>query len=101
MMEDLDNFKEKLVRYSREDIIFTSHAEVRALFRGIDLEEVKGNILNPDKLVAVLMDEGKSKYECYFAYSKNHCHKYVLVLNRKVIIVTVIDINRDWQKTLK
>ena len=100
-MEDLDNFKKKLIRYSKEDIIFTSHAEVRALFRDIDLEEIRGNILNPDKLVAVLMDEGKSKYGCYFAYSKNHCHKYVLVLNRKVIIVTVIDINRDWQKTLK
>ncbi len=98
---DLDKFKEKLTRYNKKDIIFTSHAEIRALFRGIDLEEVRGNILNPDKLVAVLMNEGKSKYGCYFAYSKTHCHKYVLVLNRKVIIVTIININRDWQKTLK
>ena len=81
-MKDLDKFKEKLARYTKKDIVFTSHAEVRALFRGIDLDEVRDNILNPDKLVAVLMDEGKSKYGCYFAYSKNHCHKYVLVLNR-------------------
>lgn len=100
-MEDLDKFKEKLARYSKKDIVFTSHAEIRALFRDINLEEIRDNILSPERLVAVLRDEGKSKYGCYFVYSKTHCHKYVLVLNRKVIIVTVININRDWQKTLK
>ena len=51
--------------------------------------------------VEVVRDEGESKYGCYFVYSKTHCHKYVLVLNRKTIIVTIISINRDWQRMLK
>ena len=98
---ELGKFKEKLARYSEKDIIFTSHAEIRALFRNIDLDEIKENILNPEKLVKVINDESKGKYGCYFAYSKIYCHKYILVLNSKVIIVTVININRDWQRMLK
>ena len=101
MNMNLERFKEKLARYSEKDIIFTSHAEIRALFRNMDLDEIRNNILNPERLVKVLDDESEGKYECYFAYSKIYCHKYVLALNRKVIIVTVININRDWQRTLK
>ena len=98
---DLERFKEKLARYNEKDIVFTSHAEIRALFRNMDLDEIRYNILNPEKLAKVIGDEDGEKYECYFAYSKTYCHKYVLALNRKVIIVTVININRDWQRTLK
>ena len=98
---DLEKFKEMLAKYGEEDIIFTSHAEIRALFRNIDLDEIKNNILNPEKLANVIGDERKGKYECYFAYSRTYCHKYVLALNSKVIIVTVININRDWQRMLK
>ena len=79
---DLEKFKEMLAKYGEEDIIFTSHAEIRALFRNIDLDEIKNNILNPEKLANVIGDERKEKYECYFAYSRTHCHKYVLALNR-------------------
>jgi hypothetical protein len=98
---ELEEFKEKLKRYNKGDIIVSSHAEIRALARGIDLDEVKFNILNPRRLFSVLMNQDKSRYECYFEYSKTHCHKYVLVLNSKVIIVTVISINRDWQRKLR
>ena len=101
MIMDLEKFKEKLAKYGAEDIVFTSHAKIRALFRDIDLDEVKNNILNPERLAKVIRDEGKGTYECYFAYSKMYCHKYVLSLNGKVIIVTVININRDWQRMLK
>jgi hypothetical protein len=97
---ELDIFKERLSKYKRADIIFTTHAEIRTLGRGIDLEEVKDNILNPTKLVCVIQQKAEKpneeKYECYFAYSKTYCHKYVLTLNRKVIII-----NRDWQKVVK
>ena len=98
---DLEKFKEKLAKYGERDIVFTSHAEIRALFRDMDLDEIRMNILKPKKLVKVINDGNKGKYGCYFAYSKTHCHKYVLVLNSKVIIVTVININRDWQRMLK
>ena len=102
---ELGELKDKLRCYNEEDIVFTSHAEIRALHRGIDLEEVKRNIINPEKLVVFVEKNARSlhekKYECYFAYSRNFCHKYVLTLNGKVIIVTIIIINRDWQRTLK
>ena len=98
---DVEKFKVKLAEYNEKDIIFTSHAEIRALFRDMDLEEIKKNILNPERLAKVVEDMERSRYECYFAYSRTYCHKYVLALNSKVIIVTVININRDWQRTLK
>lgn len=102
---ELEELKNKLRNYDEKDIVFTSHAEIRALSRNIDLEEVRENIINPEKLV-VFVEKGarglhEKKYECYFAYSRNFCHKYVLTLNSKVIIVTIISINRDWQRTLK
>ena len=102
---DLESFKNRLKKYSKRDIILTNHAEIRALIRGINLEEVKNNIINPEKLVYVGRLESEKlneeKYECYFAYSKHYCHKYILTVNRKIIIVTIISINRDWQKAIR
>lgn len=96
---DLSELKEKLSSYKKEDIVFTKHAEIRALVRNINLEEVKENIVNPERLAD--FREINNKFECYFAYSKTYCHKYILKLNGKVIIVTIISINRDWQRTLR
>ena len=102
---ELEEFKTKLRKYKKEDIIFTKHAEIRALGRGIELEEVKENIINPVKLVYARELNGdhkdEEKFECYFNYSKNYSHKYVISLNRKVIIITIININRDWQGMIK
>ena len=102
---DLENFKEKLKSYRKENIIITPHAEIRALARNIDLEEVKKNISNPEKLVYVEEQEANNpkekKYGCYFAYSDNYCHKYAVVVNGKLIIVTIISINRRWQNSIR
>lgn len=102
---DLEEFKKKLKKYKLRDIIFTNHAEIQAIFREVNLEEVRRNILNPDKLIYVEEQDtnnlNKEKYACYFAYSKDFCHEYILTLNGKVIIVTIIVINRDWQKILE
>ena len=72
--------------------------------REISLEEIKQNIVKPEKLVYAKEQEskksGEEKYDCYFAYSKHLYHRYVLTINRKVIIVTIIKINRDWQKAV-
>jgi len=102
---NLEELKEKLRRYSKKDIIITNHADIRTFIREINLEEVKENITNPEKLVHAVQKKARKpneeKYECYFAYSKTHAHKYVIIINRKVIIVTIININRDWQRGLK
>ena len=102
---EIDNLKEKLKGYSKDNIIITYHAQIRALERNIDLEEVKKNIINPSKLVYFKEQKperkNEYKYECYFSYSKNYCHKYILTTNGKVIIVTIISINREWQRSIK
>lgn len=97
---NLEELKKKLKSYSKKEIIVTEHADMQAFVRGVDIEEVKENIVNPEKLVyaksEIAKNKTEEKYDCYFAYSKNLYHRYDLVLNRKIIIVTIIKINRDW-----
>lgn len=87
---ELEKLKEKLKDYKKEDIIITEHADIQAIVRQINLNEVKHNILNPDKLVYVKEERSKTpneeKYDCYFAYSKHLYHRYILVLNRVCLI---------------
>ena len=45
-----DILKEKLPKYKKEDIIITNHAREQAIFRSVDIEEVKENIINPKRL---------------------------------------------------
>jgi len=102
---DLEELKKKLAKYNKEDIIITRHAELQAYVREINLDEVKDNVINPEKLVFVEQQksqkQNEEKYNCYFAYSKDLSHRYILIVNGKVIIVTIIKINRDWQKILE
>ncbi|MBN2330312.1 MAG: hypothetical protein JXC85_00710 [Candidatus Aenigmarchaeota archaeon] len=104
-MDLVDELKEKLKRYSREQIIFTTHARIRAIQRGIDLEDIVDNIIRPDKLDTVIRQKAdrpdEEKFDCYFIYSGNLCHRYVLILNKKIIICTVIKINRRWQRRVE
>jgi len=96
--------KNKLKSYKKQDIIITKHAELQAFSRNINLEEVKENIIKPDKLVYAkkqkAQKQNEEKYDCYFAFSKHFYHRYILTINQKIIIVTIISINRDWQKAI-
>jgi len=102
------NYKELLVqklKYNKNSIIITYHAREQALFRGIALEEVKENIINPKRLVYAekqrALEEGEEKYNCYFAYRKTQCHRYVIVVNKICIVCTIIKINRRWQRIVE
>ena len=101
---NLEELKEKLKNYSKTDIIFTHHAELQAFTRDVDLEEVKENIIHPDKLVYFKTqksrNENELKLDCYFAYSRHLYHRYAIAVNGKLIIVTIIKINRVWQKVI-
>ncbi|MBU0760579.1 MAG: hypothetical protein KJ600_06410 [Nanoarchaeota archaeon] len=44
---NLDELKQKLRTYKKEDIKITSHADMQAYVREINVEEVKENITNP------------------------------------------------------
>ncbi len=102
---DLTEFKKKLSKYKKEEFVITDHARWQADFRGINVEEVKENISNPTKLTFVEEQEarydGEKKYNCYFAYSENYHHRYAVVFNGKIIIVTIIGINRSWQRAVE
>ena len=101
---ELKDLKEKLSKYKKSNIIITYHAELQAFVRDVDLEEVKENIINPVRLVYAKKQEARhkdeEKYDCYFAYSKHLYYRYALIINEKIIIVTIIKINRDWQKAI-
>jgi len=101
---EVEELKAKLKRYSEKDIIVTPHAEIQATVREVKIEEVKNNIMNPEKLVFVEEQEAirpdEKKLNCYFAYSKDLSHRYVFTVNGKIIIVTIIKINRDWQRII-
>ena len=91
----------KLRAFSIEDIIISEHAMVRIKQRQLDINEIKENIINPKRLKYAIkqfpLKKGEAKYDCYFDYSKNLCHRYVIVIRKNIIVVTAIKINRRWQ----
>ena len=99
------NYKKQVIQllstYDGKDIIITKHAEYQAIFRSISIKEILDNIINPKRLSFAGKQEsnkeGEEKYDCYFGYSKTQCHRYILVLNSKCIVCTVVKINRRWQ----
>ena len=97
----IDKFK----TYNETQIIITPHAQKQAIFRNIDIDEVKENILNPIRLVFAGMQDvlrsDEEKFDCYFAYSNTQCQRYVIVFNNDCVVCTVIKINRRWQKIVE
>jgi len=93
-----------LKRFGLPDIVFTDHATIQATVRQIPLDEIRDNLLNPRRLSYAEKQpayKGETKYNCYFRYSKSLAHRYVIVINAKVLIVTVIKIKKRWQKRLE
>jgi hypothetical protein len=94
-----------LTKYNIKDIVITEHALKQALFRNIKIDEIKENIINPKRLKYYNKQKANNdyeeKYDCYFIYSRTLCHRYILVLNEKCIICTVIKINRKWQRMVE
>ncbi|MFW5852767.1 MAG: hypothetical protein ACOCUR_01945 [Nanoarchaeota archaeon] len=96
---------EKLKNYDEEHIVITYHAEEQAIFRGIDLNDVKDNLLYPKRLVFAGKQKSEKlneeKFNCYFAYSNTQCQRYIIVLNENCVVCTVIKINRRWQRIVE
>tara|TARA_B100000315_G_scaffold230260_1_gene240519 strand:- start:160 stop:507 length:348 start_codon:yes stop_codon:yes gene_type:complete len=100
------NYKEyvisRLKKFDKKDIIFTDHSLIRIRQRQLDKDEIIENIINPRRLSYAIREKSASKaeekFDCYFGYSKTLCHRYVMVIKDNVIIVTVVKINRRWQR---
>jgi len=102
---DFNYIIEKLKHYQKDQIIISEHARIRAIQRQLDINEIIENIINPIRLRYAIKEEANSlseeKFDCYFAYSKTQCHKYILVLKDNVVVITAIKINRRWQKIVE
>lgn len=104
----MENYKDYLLRrlkeiQKEEDIFIDLHAEKRAAQRKVDLNEVKLNLLNPAKklIFASRLDsekDGLEKFKCYFGYSKTQTQIYIIKINQKIMVKTVIKLNKRWQK---
>ncbi len=96
---------DKLKRFNREDIIISDHALIRLKQRQISEAEIIENIINPKRLQYAIKQEpnhsGEEKFDRYFNYSKTQCHRYVIVIKNKVVVVTVVKVNRRWQKIVE
>jgi hypothetical protein len=96
-----DHVIKRLVGYNRNQIVFSDHARIRIIQRQLDSEEIIENIINPKRLEyaikEVTISNDEEKFDCYFGYSKNLCHRYILILKSNVLIITVIKLNRRWQ----
>jgi hypothetical protein len=95
-------FRKKLSSYSEESILLSRHAELRCELRDISKKDIVENIRNPHRLKQFgLQDSVKRVYDCWFEYSKNLGHHYVIVLNGNVLVVTVVKIRTRWQKRVE
>ena len=101
------NYKEYLIKalkkFAKDNIIIDEHAGLRARQRGVDIEEVYDNLLKPSKRLSFVNkleeEEDKlEKYKCYFSYSKTQCQIYIIKVNDKLVVKTIIKLNKRWQK---
>jgi len=92
----------KLKQFNESDIIISEHALIRMYQRQINKNEVIKNLLNPKRLKYVIREEDclsdGEKFDCYFEYSASLCHRYVIIIKENLIVITVVKINRRWQK---
>ncbi len=101
-MDYREYLMEKLKKFRKEDVVISDHALIRMAQRQISEKEVIENIINPFRLKHVIKKEAvkqnEEKFDCYFDYGLNQCHEYILAINGKIVVVTVVKINRRWQK---
>jgi len=92
---------EKLRKFRQEDVIISDHAEESALWRGLQKDEIRENIINPARLEYAIPQEAEKadeeKYECFFSYGEMLCHRYIIAISHKCVVCTVIAINRRWR----
>ena len=101
-MKNYSNYlAKKLVKFTKKEIIISEHALIRIEQRQLDINEIKENITNPIRLKYAFKQQSKhhdeEKFNCYFDYSKNLCHRYSIIVKDRVIVVTAIKINRKWR----
>jgi len=95
-----EELKIKLKRYHKDDIVITRHALMQAVFRSIDLSEVKENIL----IQSVYHMQGSSKVKgnvIVILGTARPNAKGISSLLMETVSLSVIKINRRWQHIIE
>lgn len=96
----LGKLKEKLREYEKEQIIFTSHTDIRAIEHELPAELIIGNLQNPENLIDFMEQKarnlGESKFKLIFRLSNTKFLIVVAVLNKSISIVTAFMRYRKW-----
>ena len=101
-----DVIKDKINRFSKDEIIFTKSRLIDWLCRRnkSTLDEMKAEVLNYKDLVFTEKQEvefeGKKevRFRCYFVYSRNRGRCYVLKFNHELKVITVFPLGRTTLK---
>lgn len=107
--DDLEEIKSKLKTYTEKDLEFNEpHFTTTLLLREGNLEEVKRNLLNPEKLVYSYQERGKygDIIHClHFEISNTRTMRIPVIFNRNgkksLYIITYIMRYRPWQSMVK
>lgn len=98
---DLEELKNKLKSYKREDIVFTKpNLEILLSDRKLDRNELIEEILSLKNLKYIETEErihkgiNELRYRLYFVYSRSRGRFYVVRFNSKLKIITVFRLGR-------
>ena len=93
-MNYINYIKKRLQGLKESDIIFTKHVKERFPARETTKTEIINNLLNPNKLVIALKQKStnplEERFDCYFRYEERHHHRYIIALNGRCIIITIM-----------
>lgn len=94
---NLDELKNRLKGYKREDILFSCHAEIRLLQRNISRKIIEENITNPENLID-FMEESSERQKCKLIFELSHNRNLIVVaaLGGKITVITALIRYRKW-----
>ena len=107
--DDVEEIKQKLKNYFREDISFNEpHFTQQLLLREGSREQVIGFLLNPDKLVYSYEEKGRGnevRHCLHFKLSNNRTLRIPVIFDKNgekgLYILTYIMRYRRWQNMIK
>ncbi len=103
-------FLKLLKKHRPEDIVETDHAAFSRQRRGIKKMRIVADLFDPGSLRFVkeepftevhLRTQGSQNYRkflCFYSKNREIAHKYVICLNEKIYIITVLPISKRWQR---
>lgn len=101
-MECSDNFKKLIKNYSKENIKFSKHADVRLIQRKFDKDFIIQKLFDIDSLISEEKQKDKSTYKLVYESSSKYRLVIVVALSQRfIVIVTVYKTSKKAEKLIK